>query len=693
MAATMRQTDQTRLNVVLFSGGRGSSVLSTRLVRHPRVSLTVAVNGYDDGASTGEVRRFLGDSLGPSDFRKNASRLARELQTCPASLVDLLDLRLPSPCSHDDAMVALRPIVEAEGSAALGFATRVQSLVSSVDPSLRAGVTDRLGRFQFEVATSGRGFDFSDCAIGNLVFAGCFLARSRQFNAALDDYCALLGLSPGVVDNVTDGTNAFLVALDVDDRLLGSEADIVDAKRRNRIKDIYLIDRPLTADEHVSHRGASHESLVNFLETRSRGTVVNPRLLERIARADLIIYSPGTQHSSLFPSYLTPGLNIALAQNLTAIKVLVTNIQSDSDIAGSTAVDIIDRAAYYLREKARLNIPTPCLITHYLINDPGGASVLPYVPLGKLETIEDPRLVRIGHYEEGVSGKHDPEKILTPFLESLLTRPRLPSVAVWLHDADSLNKIAQTILELLRGGIRKTGARITVFYNHPSALDPEFVRLVPFEVHRLQPDDKGTAGACFQRAVREGEFDYALLFESSGMYQGEDIVELVSPLSAGRLDAVWGSRRLSVKDIEASYRLRYRHQPFFGGVSYIGSHLLSLSYLLLFGRYISDTLCGARVVRASYLARPRVDLGHKLANQHLLLALLGAKADVLETPVRFFAISPDRVRRTSVLDGLQSLLAIARERLSPQRAAPPAPTASAKITDERPAPASPGPRW
>ena len=41
------------------------------------VSLTVAINGYDDGASTGEVRRFLGERLGPSDFRKNASRLAR----------------------------------------------------------------------------------------------------------------------------------------------------------------------------------------------------------------------------------------------------------------------------------------------------------------------------------------------------------------------------------------------------------------------------------------------------------------------------------------------------------------------------------------------------------------------------------------------------------------------------------------
>ena len=38
------------LRVVLFSGGRGSSALATTLVRTPGVVLTVAINGYDDGA-------------------------------------------------------------------------------------------------------------------------------------------------------------------------------------------------------------------------------------------------------------------------------------------------------------------------------------------------------------------------------------------------------------------------------------------------------------------------------------------------------------------------------------------------------------------------------------------------------------------------------------------------------------------
>src|SRR6266581_6726665 len=92
------------VRVVLFSGGRGSGVLSKQLVKDPHIRLTLAINGYDDGASTGEVRRFLGDSLGPSDFRKNASRLALELGTCAPVLVDALEARLPDDLSRQQAI-------------------------------------------------------------------------------------------------------------------------------------------------------------------------------------------------------------------------------------------------------------------------------------------------------------------------------------------------------------------------------------------------------------------------------------------------------------------------------------------------------------------------------------------------------------------------------------------------------------
>ena len=181
----------------------------------------------------------------------------------------------------------------------------------------------------------------------------------------------------------------------------------------------------------------------------------------KLAEADLIIYAPGTQHSSLFPSYLTPGMSDVIARNLRAIKLLITNIQTDAEIAGSSAVDIIERALFYLNDKGHRSLPTPCLITHYIVNDPAHVETAsPYVPLGQIEALEDPRLVRIANYEEGVSGRHDAEKILGPFVRSLVERRAAQRLAVILHDAGSINKITQTLVEMVRGGIREVAVDV-----------------------------------------------------------------------------------------------------------------------------------------------------------------------------------------------------------------------------------------
>jgi len=641
--AGSRLSDGRQLNVVLFSGGRGAGVLTRQLVGNPQVSLTIAINGYDDGASTGEVRRFLGDSLGPSDFRKNASRLASELKSCNPALIELLDARLPAGATDADLRAALDAVAGGAGDPA------IEAPAARLDIESREALSRALSRFAGELG-GGRAFDFSDCSLGNLVFAGLFLLSARDFNRTVDAYAALVGLRPGLIDNVTDGTNAWLVGLDAGARLLASEEEIVDAERPNSIRDIFLIDRPLTAQEAAAIR-ESPAAAEALLEARTARVGLNPRLAGRVAAADLIIYAPGTQHSSLFPSYLTPGLSAAIVANLTAIKLLITNIQSDAEIAGRNALDIIGRAVFYLKEKGRLQAPTPCLITHYLVNDPGySESEKPYVPLGPIDTIEDPRLVRIGNYEEGVSGRHDAARVLAPFIASILGREERRRVAVLLHDAGSINKIAQTLLEMVRGGIDRLPLDLTVFYGSREALDSRFTGSLPFAVRRLPDGD-----ASFAREARAGGFDYVMLFESSGMYRGEDLAGLASHLGGGRLDAVWGSRRLSVRDIEESYRLRYRKNALLGFISHAGSHLLSLAYLAFYRRYISDTLSAVRAVRADVAFDPSVDLTDKRANHQMLSALLRRKAEILEIPVQFFPISPEKVKRTSPLDGLQAL--------------------------------------
>lgn len=626
-----------RLRVVLFSGGRGSGALGRLLIRDARIDLTIAINGYDDGASTGEVRRFLGACLGPSDFRKNASRLAAELCTAPADLITLLDTRLPVPCDTTLARSTL-------------------SAVPETSQPWRAEVARRLDAFLAELDRTRRPFAFADCSVGNLVFAGSFLLAGRDFNLAVDDYSALLGLPTGLIANVTDGTDAYLVALDTSGELLASEEAVVDAKRQNRIEDIFLIDRPLDEVEQGRVAALSIEARRADLAGRGTGVRVNPVVVEALRAAHLIIYAPGTQHSSLFPSYLTPGLSGAIASNLSAIKLLITNLQRDAEITGASAVDIIDRALFYLREKGRRTDPTPCLITHYLLNDPGRESTPAHVPLGAVDTLEDPRLVRIGHYEDGVTGHHDAEKILAPFVASLLGSDREPAVAVYLHDADSPNKLIQTLLEMVRAGVGDLPLSVTVVHTL-APIEASLAAALPFRVTSVPPDT-------VLEMLGRGGFEYTILFESSGMYRGDDLVALASQLAFMQLDAVWGSRRLSVKDVEEALVLRYRHNWLQKTASRFGSHVLSLMYLALFGRYISDTLSGARAVRTKYLKTLTVDPAHKMANHQLLAAVLRDRAEVLEIPVRFFPISPKRVKRTSILDGGRAMLEIVTRRFA-----------------------------
>jgi len=650
--------DAKRVRVVVFSGGRGSGALVRLLAANPHVDLTVAINGYDDGKSTGEVRRYLGNCLGPSDFRKNASTIAATRKSCPAALVELLDHRLPEPCTREDALAALRSI-EPGATVSGGAAPKIAALAAQLPDETRAALREALGAFERDLATGRDQFNFTDCAVGNLVFAGHFLLAERDFNRAVDRYAALVGVPAGVIMDVTDGANAVLVALDRSGVLLASEADIVDAGRRNHIQEIYLVDAPLKdADGSEAEARAA-------IAAHERSVRLNPALLPRIDEADLIVYAPGTQHSSLLPSYMTPGLGSRIARNLRAAKVLVTNIHEDAEIPDASAVEIVEKALYYLREKGASPLPAPCLISHYLINDPERAEAeTPFIPLGSLQRLEDPRLVRIANWEDAATGRHDAAKVIAPFVEALTARERRPSVAVLLLDTDSRDKLAQTVLEATRAGLARLPVDVTFLYASDAALPAELTSALPFPARNVR--ESGARGgdiAAFRAAVTAGAFDYVALFESSGMYRGEDLVGLLALLRGGRVDAAWGSRRLSVQDVRESYRVRFEKSPLAGALSSLGSHALSLSTLALFGRYVTDTLSGARAVRRELLERVGFALDDKTLNHRLLGLVLGAGGELFEAPVHFLSMSPQQAKRTTLGDGLRALGALFAGRL------------------------------
>lgn len=648
----------------MFSGGRGSSALTRQLAQDPDVHLQILINGYDDGLSTGEVRYYLGNCLGPSDFRKNASRLAEALGSCPAELISILDYRFPDPASNELVGAVLQTLCNLEAQHDDNFFKQVQQNFHNLEPAHRLAIAERLKPF---VDRGQDNFNFNDCSLGNLVFAGGFLRCNQDFNTTVADYCDMLGLPTGLILNVTNGENGFLVALEKSGQFLSSEAEIVNSDNPSQIEDIFLINEPAihNPEKETLFQAATLEK---YLNEHDCPVSLSSEAGDAISHADLIIYAPGTQYSSLLPSYMTPELGLCVASNLTARKMLITNIHEDAETQDASAVDIIEQALFYLREKNKHQFPAPLLITHYLVNTPGKVSDESlYMQPGQIESIEDPRLIRIGNYEEGITGKHQPEKLLAPFITAILKSRRRFQVAVLLMDTVSLNKTTQTLLEMVRAQTFNLDSDITIYYcgehNKHVAENPDLklkVRCVQTE--NILPND-----ALVKQAL-DDEMDFLCLCESSGMYHGHDIVALLSNLNQDPVDGVWGSRRLSVHDIQSSYKFRYNRKRLKGMVSYFGSHLLSLTYLLLYGRYISDTLSGLRLLRADFFHDMPVSADDACFNQHLLSRLLKGKGKVFEVPVEFLPMSPEKVKRTTVNIGLRSLMVIIKQRFNSQEA-------------------------
>ncbi|QFY10700.1 hypothetical protein GBF35_32475 [Nonomuraea phyllanthi] len=332
------------MRVAMFSGGRGTAGIARALLRSPGVELSLLINGYDNGLSTGALRRYLPGMLGPSDFRKN---LLLHLDGGDPRR-DLLEHRL------------------APGTTAAGL----ERLISG---PLDYRVARELHVFAGRLRAEPDGLDLADCALGNLVLAGAYLRLGEDFNAAVRA-CARTFGAPARLLNVTGGENAFLVALKEDGRVLADEADIVAPQDAAAITGLFLLREPLTGRDRAELAGRAPERVRELLARRAARVTPNPEALRALEDGDLIVYGPGTPHSSLLPSYLTPGVAEAIARSRAAARVFVVNLGGDHDIQGLTATDLVDRTLAYLGDPGNERRT----ITHVLSHR--GASGGPAVP-------------------------------------------------------------------------------------------------------------------------------------------------------------------------------------------------------------------------------------------------------------------------------------------------------------------------
>jgi 2-phospho-L-lactate transferase/gluconeogenesis factor (CofD/UPF0052 family) len=608
--------------IALFCGGRGSATIIRALLRRDDVELTLLVNAYDDGLSTGSLRNFIPGMLGPSDFRKNLSYLFGNYSQSQYALKSLMEYRLPGETGALRRFAGTGDLQQLEEPVKGWFV----QLVPQTSIRMRALLT------RFFAHAAGRDFDYRDCSLGNLVFAGAYLEKDGDFNAAAAAVAELVGTRARLL-NVAEQQNRILVGLKQDGTLLASEAAIVGPQSPSPIAALYLLEQPLTADDVTELAAVDPAAKENFLAARDRAPGLSKAAAEALAGADIILYGPGTQHSSLFPSYRIA--RAALAASPAPVKALVMNLESDHDIQGLSAGDIAERAIAY-------GAPA----THILLQEGGE------LPEGALsgESWRGAAIVRRSLATTIRPHVHNGNAVAECVLGLLAKRTsalsgiRVEIFADILGRSVASEELVEEFLETDWGGVN---AHLTL-----NRVAPQEAPVAVANLPGLFPET-----AYFRTWLNSATSDYLVLMTGDGAYRFADVQAILHLLEQQQsLGGVFGSRTQSRRQFITSVRAAYGENRLLYGLGKMAAFFLSMLFYLRTGVIFSDPLTGLRVFRRATLA----DLPDVAGDAPLAIVrqLIRRGVEVAELPVLYRTFSGFTDPNWRVRRGLRNLAAL-----------------------------------
>lgn len=394
------------LNIVVLNGGRGAASIIPAMLRHQGLNVTSIVNAYDDGKSTGEIRRFF-DMLGPSDIRKVQELMLPEEDPQHEASRALFAHRYEIGADAESVRDDMRSF--AEGAARLAG---IEMTSRTIAAALRTFIREFLDGLAVIEKARGAQFDFGDCSLMNCLYAGAYLACRRDMELTTKTMDRLFRLKGTVLPNSVE--NKWLMALRQNGEVLYSEAEIVELRSNVLIESVYLLDRPLDRERFAALDPGEQRY---FLSRHHAAASASPGVKLALEQADIIVYSAGTQHSSLYPTYMSRGIAETIARNREALKVFVTNIGADYETPTYRASDYIRGACKYLRLAEGRQYAMPELFSAILINDGRRKADETYVDYDEESFAEIPVPRIVDDFESASSpGKHDGARVIDTVL-------------------------------------------------------------------------------------------------------------------------------------------------------------------------------------------------------------------------------------------------------------------------------------
>mmetsp|Transcript_32403 Transcript_32403/g.103109 ORF Transcript_32403/g.103109 Transcript_32403/m.103109 type:complete len:556 (+) Transcript_32403:35-1702(+) len=397
-------------SLVVFSGGTAFNGVAPRLKDlTTRVSHVLPVS--DDGGSTAEIVRFLG---GPAvgDIRSRCLRLAEAGNEEALAVRELLAHRL-HPTDHIGAKAEWLAITEGE-----------HALWDGISDPYKHTIRAFLVHFQFLVMRSSNNarFSFVNGSVGNFFFAG-----ARTFFGSMDSaifmFSRVSGIPPAsLVLPCICTEERITLGAQLDDGTIirgqnnishpppwGPEADAAEVEGPccsipshllvNKEDDGPPLSSPIRRVFYLGSLGDGASS-----EEHEVFPAVNPRVLQEVGGAELVVYAMGSLYTSICPSLTLQGVGEAIAAR-GCPKVMLLNGCLDRETMGMdaagmarTVVRSLNRTFAHTRRGSCLEHPPAAYVTHLL------------APEGGRVAVDEGELWEMGVEVVWVAGYHPPGK-------------------------------------------------------------------------------------------------------------------------------------------------------------------------------------------------------------------------------------------------------------------------------------------
>jgi len=321
-------------NVVIFSGGTGSIAIQegfSSIFGNDNYNLDIIINAYDNGKSTGTCRKIFGNRiLGPSDLRKNQmtqfkiqkATAMKDSSSRESVIFKLFNLRLDAANKEDYYEKACELLEEYRIALGDKDTYRLKSLL---DYFFFENIHNNVWRKTLD------NVNFKDFSIANIFYSASAAMNGFSLRLAGMDIASLLGIKDNI--HLISDVNLFLKAKTESGLVIDDEGAIVEWDNPNdKITSVMLF---RDGEEYIP----SVDEETDLTKVRSCKNIIE--------EADIIIFSSGTQWSSLIPSYMHSGLRKMLAASKAKKYVVMNNIE-DHDMKGVSADEIIDILAQYI---------------------------------------------------------------------------------------------------------------------------------------------------------------------------------------------------------------------------------------------------------------------------------------------------------------------------------------------------------